>query len=432
MLAAIPVLADLSPEQRRANLASFDQVWTTVQQKNWDPTLGGIDWKAVRDELRPKVEKATSEEEVRSIMQDMLSRLHLTHYGVVPAAVYGDVENAKGSTPGAEVSGQSVETGTTGIDVRVIDGEALVVAVEPNSSAHKLGVRLGWRIQRINDEDMAPMLRRVASTYQHSTQRQMMLTRSVIGRLDGPVDNPVELVFGDAKDRPVTLSLRRARPEGQPEKFGYMPESFLSITTKRIPPGIGYIGFNYFLDPSRLTSAFQTEIEACKECPGMIIDVRGNPGGIGILAMGLAGYFIDKPDQKLGTLYMRSLPMNFVVNPRPPAFAGPLAILIDGLSASTSEIFASGLQDLGRARIFGSPSAGAALPSMFERLPNGDGFQFAMATYKSESGKTLEGSGVQPDVAAPLTRAALLAGNDPALDAAVQWITQQSSKGPKQ
>jgi len=159
-----------------------------------------------------------------------------------------------------------------------------------------------------------------------------------------------------------------------------------------------------------------------------VVDLRGNPGGIGILAMGLAGYFIDKPDQKLGTMYMRDLPLKFVVNPRPPVFEGKLAVLIDGLSASTSEIFAGGMQDLNRARIFGSRSAGAALPSMIERLPDGDGFQYAAASYKSESGKVLEGVGVTPDEPIALTRAALLAGRDPVLDAAIRWI-QQSPKG---
>jgi carboxyl-terminal processing protease len=101
-----------------------------------------------------------------------------------------------------------------------------------------------------------------------------------------------------------------------------------------------------------------------------------------------------------------------------------VAVLIDGLSASTSEIFAGGMQDLGRARIFGTRSAGAALPSMIERLPNGDAFQFAAASYTSQSGKVLEGAGVTPDETKPLTRAALLAGKDPALDAAVDWIRQ--------
>jgi carboxyl-terminal processing protease len=140
------------------------------------------------------------------------------------------------------------------------------------------------------------------------------------------------------------------------------------------------------------------------------------------MAMGMAGWFISQPDQKLGTLYMRDTTLNFVVNPRLATFAGPLAILVDGTSASTSEIMAEGLKDLGRARIFGTRTAAAALPSVFERLPNGDGFQYAIANYISEGGKPLEGLGVTPDVETPVTRQALLAGKDPALDAAVAWI----------
>ena len=75
------------------------------------------------------------------------------------------------------------------------------------------------------------------------------------------------------------------------------------------------------------------------------------------MSMGMAGWFIDKPDQRLGTLFMRDTTLNFVVNPRAYTFPGPLAILVDGASASTSEILASGLKDLGRARIFGAHTA---------------------------------------------------------------------------
>jgi carboxyl-terminal processing protease len=67
-------------------------------------------------------------------------------------------------------------------------------------------------------------------------------------------------------------------------------------------------------------------------------------------------------------------------------------------------------------------TAGAALPSMVEMLPNGDLFQYAMANYISEGGRTLEGNGVRPDVEVPTTREALLAGKDPVLDAALDWI----------
>ena len=165
-------------------------------------------------------------------------------------------------------------------------------------------------------------------------------------------------------------------------------------------------------------ASFQQTVENCKACDGLIIDLRGNPGGIGGMAMGMAGFLVDKPNQRLGTMYLRDSTLNFVVNPRAKVFSGPVAVLVDGCSASTSEIFAGGLKDLGRARVFGTHTAAAALPSAFERLPNGDGFQYAVANYISEGGQPLEGLGVTPDVVVELTRAALLAGHDPVVDAA--------------
>ncbi len=124
-------------------------------------------------------------------------------------------------------------------------------------------------------------------------------------------------------------------------------------------------------------------------------------------------------------MYLRDSQLKFVIIPRPEVFSGPVAVLMDGNSASTSEIFAGGLKDLGRARIFGTKSAAAALPSMIERLPNGDGFQYAVANYISKGGKPLEGLGVTPDQEVHLTREALLTGHDPVVDAALEWIKKQ-------
>jgi carboxyl-terminal processing protease len=143
------------------------------------------------------------------------------------------------------------------------------------------------------------------------------------------------------------------------------------------------------------------------------------------MAMGIGGWFVDQPDQRLGEMIMRETTLKFVLNPRAEPYTRPLAVLVDGLSASTSEILAGGLKDLGRARIFGQPTAGAALPSIIDTLPNGDRLQYAFANYISVGGRPLEGDGVQPDVEVKPDRAALLAGRDAVIDAAVNWILAQ-------
>src|SRR5204862_6776078 len=106
-------------------------------------------------------------------------------------------------------------------------------------------------------------------------------------------------------------------------------------------------------------------------------------------------------------------------------YAGPLAILVDGLSGSASECFTGGMQSLGRARVFGQTSMGRALPALFDRLPNGDVLIHAWGDFVTGTGVRVEGRGVVPDEPVALTREALLAGRDATLEGALAWIDRE-------
>jgi carboxyl-terminal processing protease len=177
-----------------------------------------------------------------------------------------------------------------------------------------------------------------------------------------------------------------------------------------------------------IVQQFRKSVESFQNTDGLIIDLRGNPGGIGGMAMGIGNLLTQQRDQKLGTMQMRSQTLKFVLNPQAVTYAKPVVVLVDECSASTSEILAQGLRDIGRARVIGTPTAGAALPSVVVELPNGDGFQYAIASYTSSGGMSLEGKGVQPDELVRLDRKSLLAGHDPQVDAAVNWIRSQQNK----
>jgi carboxyl-terminal processing protease len=410
-LIGCPLGAALTPEQRQLNIQSFEYVWTAIRDRHWQTKPGGLDWQAIHDEFRPKMEAADSMDAARELLNQMLGRLHQSHFNIVPGEQYSNVEAGRGADT------------TTGIDVRVVGSQVLVTSVEPDSSAFLQGVRPGWEIVKIARTDLTPIVAKLNETYAGSTLRDLMLRRAILGRLAGDAAGPVQVEFLDADGKHTGKALAPGQPKGDSVQFGYLSPMQVWFNSSRVGDGnIGYVAFNVFLDAQRLMTEFGDAVQSCEKCEGFIVDLRGNPGGIGIMAMGMAGWFIAQPDQNLGTLYMRDTTLKFVVNPRLSTFAGPLAILVDGTSASTSEIMAEGLKDLGRARVFGNRTAAAALPSVFEKLPNGDGFQFAIANYISEGGKPLEGLGVTPDVETPLTRQALLEGKDPALDAAVAWI----------
>jgi carboxyl-terminal processing protease len=407
-----PAQPALTPAQRQLNIDSFEMVW--------DPKLGGLDWQAIHDELRPKVEKAATLDEARTVMSGMLGRLKQTHFGIVPAEAYREM----GSSSADDDSGP--RDGSPGIDVRVIDSHVLVTSVEPDSPAATAGVKPGWEILHIDGKDLAPGLAKIRDSLSgQPTLLDLLQAHAVTNRLSGSVGKSVEVQFLDGRDSEVSVKLTRARPRGQLALLGNLPPMHFWVESRTLKPNVGYIRFNLFFEPEALAAAFQQAVKACQTCDGFIIDLRGNPGGLGFLATGVAGWFTDKQGQRLGAMFLRGGTIKFPVFPRADAFRGPLAILVDGCSASTSEVLAGGMKDLGRARIIGTRTAGAALPSVFTRLPNGDGFQYAIANYISEGGQPLEGFGVTPDEEVKLTRHQLLESQDPVLDAAVTWIEKQ-------
>ena len=410
---AVPAGAlELSAEQRKLNAASFEYAWNKIRENMWAPMPPGIDWQAVHDELKPKAAAARTMQQARAVLQDMIDRLKLTHFNIVPGDVYEGLD--------ANTSHRG-DGGVPGFDLRLVQSEALVVSVSAGSPAAAAGVRPGWRLTRADGEEVARLIAKLKSALHDSTVKELSITRAVMGKLSGSPGSRVPVEFMNGANRPVKLDLQLTEPRGETSKIGFLPSQHVWIESKKLDD-TGYVRFNMFLDPARISTGFAKAVESCMQCEGFIVDLRGNPGGIGGMSMGMAGWFVDREGVRLGTMKMKDNELKFAIFPRSETFHGRLAILVDALTASTSEIFAGGLKDIGRARIFGTRTAGAALPSVFEKLPNGDAFQYAIASYVSEGGQTLEGTGVAPDEEVKLTRKALLAGKDPVLDAALAWI----------
>ncbi len=426
-----PGMEPLTPEQQQLNVESFDYVWTMIRDQHWDQSLGGLDWEAVRDELRPQVAGAQTMNDARRLMHDAMRRLGQSHFGIIPAEVYEDVRRSveKDSEDAANDENTSPDDESNradaGIELRVLDGEAVVTRVEPGAPAEVAGVQRGWKIASINDDEIDPLIERVSEALADQPAARLRLVRTVASRLTGEPGETVQVTFLDGDDKPQRRDIELAAPRGHRSQFGHMPAQYVWTEWRVLDGNVGYFALNTFFDLARVMAEFGKAITAFRDTRGVVIDLRGNPGGIGGMAMGMAGWLVQGKNHKLGTMMTRGTDLDFVVNPRSGAYKGPIAILIDECSASTTEIFAGGMKDLGRARIFGARSAGAALPSIIERLPNGDGFQYAFANYVSESGAVLEGVGVAPDEEVIPTRAALLNGQDPALDAAVAWILVQ-------
>ncbi len=406
----------ITEAERQLHVDSFEEVWTTIRDQHWDSDLCGPDWQAIHDELLPEVQQATTDRAAVAVMEEMISRLGQSHFGIISESLYEKLGAAESP---------EVENGSVGISTCVIEGKVLVTEVEENSHAAQEGVLTGWQIVQVGENDLREIVAEVTKEYEGQTKQILMVNQSAARRLRGKIGATLDIIFINGRDERVVKQVNIDPLRGNLSRFGNMPEVNVWAETAMLPPGIQYIRFNYFFDPVRVMELFNKTVSSNLDAKGFIIDLRGNPGGIGIMATTMAGWFVSDKGLNLGTMYMRNSKLNFVINPRANTFNGHLAVLIDGMSASTSEILAGGLKDLGRARIFGSLSAGAALPSMIIRLPDGNGFQYAFANYISSGGDELEGNGVMPHDEVKHSRPSLLAGHDDVIDAAVNWINSR-------
>ena len=429
------VQSDLTRRQE-----AFQIVWQTVNDLFYDPKFGGVNWASVRERYEPLAARAGSDREFHMLLQQMLNELHQSHFMVISREAIPKIRVTKApdDSAGSDADDLDAEealdninykltdrllTGI-GIDLRVLEGSAVVTRVEPGSSAARAGLRPGFVIKKVGDHSLDSV---IAEIEKHplwgSIIRPELPVFLVAGFINGERTSPVRLGYLDARNRLRTISIRRERLKGEMSPaIGNLPSLYTEFESKRLPGGLGYIRFNAFV-PSlmeKLCGALRT----MKNAPGIILDLRGNQGGLLGMVGGLSGLLEASPTS-LGTMETRNGLVPLFVFPQMAPYSGPLVILLDGSTQSAGEMFASGLQEAGRAILVGEKSAGHTLPSAIKKLPTGAIFQYSFANYETPSGKHLEGHGITPDLTVTLSRKNLLRGGDPQLSAAIRRLRQE-------
>jgi carboxyl-terminal processing protease len=419
-------------------LASFDTLWAVVQRTYVDTAFVRARWSAVRDSLRPEAATITTRAGLDRLLAATLSRIPDSHFYIIPARVALDVSSDRDK--GGE--------GTTGVSVRIAGDRALVWRVEAGSPGALAGIQPGQSLEHVKTRTVASSIKRVMSLPDASRQRALAeLDFTLNGALSPAVGDTVRVKLSRPGEKSVFERVLVGVPtRGTVSKFGNLPPIAGIVRVSRLPltatstagnttsSCVGSISFNIWLPA--LAPELARAVESVADCAGIVLDVRGNPGGVGAMVMGFGGYFVDSA-VSLGTMKTRDLSLNFGINPRrlqvngrdTGPYKGPVAILVDAMTASTSEIFATGMQRIGRVRVFGERSAGAALPALMHALPSEDVFVHAVADFRDPAGRRIEGAGVLPDEIVPLTQADLSKNVDAPLQAAVRWITSSTARG---
>ncbi len=433
--------------------ASFDAAWNAVSRTYWDTLFVRQRWQVAHDSIRRALVEggAMDAEAERRAIRRLIAVPGQSHFTLIPGsavpmprapraptAARGSAAGAAAdasAAPDADAGAGDAVPGSVGLVLRSIDDTVVAWRVTPGGAADRAGIRPGDAIVAVDSVDLATLRAEVAGrSGADTTTVQRLITTYALAQLGGSVGDSIRLTVRDARGTERAVVLVRTPIEGRLTQMGNLPPIVVSATREPLRLGDGrtatLIGFSAWFPA--IAPQLDEYLFASRGTPGLVLDLRGNPGGvIGMLA-GVSGHLLDTT-VALGTMHGRGATIRFVANPRTVDRSGvrvgtisaPIAILVDEFTGSTSEFFSAGMQALGRARIFGSVSAGQSLPALMSRLPSGDVLMHAIADHEDAAGRRVEGAGVRPDELVPLRRVDLRSGRDAALEAARTWLRSQ-------
>lgn len=415
-------VASLQPLPQSPYTETFEHAWRTVLEKHYDPTLGCTDWVAIRAEYGAKVASAQSEGEAYAAMNGMLGELGQSHMAIVPPSA---------KTQGEVRSGTKMGPAIVPVDVRYLEGHVVVV----DSAVHglKSGLPSGAALVAIDEVEIAPIVKRGQETWGRELEAAFHIAREVGSLLTCPAGGKKVVQYvesaGSTKaetktpPKPKTKTVKCREPAVDRLTMGNIKDFPAWVQSRMVAQDIGYIRFNIWLLPlaAKIEQAVDDLMD--KGAKKLIFDLRGNPGGVGMMAVPLARLMVDEKTS-LGVMRTRTMTQEFNVVEPDGRFDGEVVVLVDEMTGSTSEIFAQAMQDLGRVKVAGATnSAGAALPSLIEELPGGAMLQYVVADYVSPKGVGVEGRGVTPDIKVTHSIADYAAGKDPVLQAAIAELS---------
>ncbi|MFP6344183.1 S41 family peptidase [Helicobacter pylori] len=261
------------------------------------------------------------------------------------------------------------EFGGLGITVGMRDGVLTVIAPLEGTPAYKAGVKSGDNILKINNESTLSM----------------------------SIDDAINLMRGKPKT-PIQITIVR-KNEPKPLVFNIIRDiiKLPSVYVKKIEktPYL-YVRVSGF--DKNVTKSVLEGLKANPKAKGIVLDLRGNPGGLLNQAVGLSNLFIKEGVLVSQKGKNKEENLEYKANGRAPYTNLPIAVLVNGGSASASEIVAGALQDHKRAVIIGEKTFGKGSVQMLLPVNKDEAIKITTARYYLPSGRTIQAKGITPDI----------------------------------
>ncbi len=288
--------------------------------------------------------------------------------GLDPHSAYLDKEHYEDLQEGT-----SGEFGGLGIEVGMEDGFVKVISPIDDTPAQRAGIKAGDLIIKLDEKSV----------------KGMALNDAVKLMRGKPGSDIIITVVREGEDKPMEITITRD------------VITVKSVRGKTLEPGYGYIRISNF--QTHTAEDLRTSLEKLKKendngLNGLILDLRNNPGGILNAAVGVSDLFLDNGLIVYTEGRIKDSKLTFTAKPTDMLKDAPIIVLVNGGSASASEIVAGALQDHDRAIIMGERTFGKG--SVQTILPMNDeaALKLTTARYYTPSGRSIQASGIEPDI----------------------------------
>ena len=269
--------------------------------------------------------------------------------------------------------GTTGEFGGLGIEVTMEDGFVKVVAPIDDTPAERAGVKAGDLIIRLDDTPV----------------KGMTLNEAVKVMRGKPGSKIVLTIIRDGEQQPLKIVIVRAVIKVR------------SVKARTLEPGYGYVRVTQF--QSRTGENLRNAVSRLKrendnDLQGLVLDLRNNPGGVLSAAVSVVDAFLDKGSIVSTEGRIADSELKFNAKPTDVLKGAPIVVLVNGGSASASEIVAGALQDHKRAVIIGSKTFGKGSVQTILPMDNGAALKLTTARYFTPSGRSIQAEGITPDI----------------------------------
>ncbi len=321
----------------------------------------------------------------RGAIEGMLEALNDSH-----TSYFESYDVVSGALEGGSFEG-------IGAVVTMKDGEFAVVSPIAGGPAERQGVRAGDKILEIDGE----------------TTSGMSLTEAVL-KVRGEIGTTVILlILHQNENTPVTIEIVR-------EEI-----TIDSVYLDMLPDNIAHIQITQFASGTsdKLIAALSDAIQS--GASGIILDLRGNPGGYLDVTVDVASEFLDGGIVLYEADEAGNIFKEWTASSGGLAIDLPIAVLVDGGSASGSEVLAGALQDRGRATLIGTETFGKGSVNVVRKLSDGSALVVTTARWLTPDNHQIEGVGLTPDIEVNITIDDVASGRDPQLESAIQYLGAQ-------